>query len=279
MIICLAVSMLMIIGGIYVLYGSMTSWIDSEVAGQISSRDNDSSSVPASSLGSSQASAPSKSSSSGSGSAASVVPSSEAGSSAPVRQTNLGKPAGYFDDAAFIGDSRTQGLELYNGLGDASYFAVKGLTVRTAVSKPALTVDGQKLTVVQAVSKKQYGKVYIMLGMNELGWSSTDQYLQEYGKLIDTVKKDQPHAKIYVQSILPVSQKKSQEDKVFSNANIEVHNKLIRELAKKKGVSYLDAASALADSRGNLPDGASSDGVHLNQEYCKKWCLYLQAHK
>lgn len=41
----------------------------------------------------------------------------------------------YFDDAAFIGDSRTQGLQLYTGLPNATFYATQGLMVDTFFSK------------------------------------------------------------------------------------------------------------------------------------------------
>ncbi len=205
------------------------------------------------------------------------VPSSAA-AAAPRVESNAAssKPAGYFDDAVFIGDSRTEGLEIYDGLDNAAYYAVKGLMVNTIFTKPAVEVGGKKLTVMQAISGQKFGKIYIMLGINELGWSSSATFIQDYGKVIDEIKKDQPNAKIYVQSILPVSAKKAQSDKIYSNANIVSHNQMIREMTVKKGVAYLDVASAVSDSKGNLPEKASVDGVHLNQEYCKKWCEYLR---
>ena len=46
-------------------------------------------------------------------------------------------------------------------------------------------------------------------------------------------------------------------------------------MAREKNIQYIDVASYLADSAGNLPEEASTDGVHVNKKYCLKWleCL------
>jgi len=218
------------------------------------------------------------------GKASSGMPSAESSRAAGSRQQSSaagesapGAPAGYFRDAVLIGDSRTEGLRNYDGLDGATYYAAKGLMVNTAFTKPAIVVGGKKLTVVQALQKKRFGKVYIMFGINELGWSSSAAFISNYGKLIDAIKQSQPKAEIFVQSILPVSEKKSSSDKIYNNQKIASCNKQIQEMAKNKGVHYLAVDTAVSDPNGNLPADASTDGVHLNKEYCKKWCGYLIA--
>ncbi len=204
----------------------------------------------------------------------SSAPSEKPPSSAPEKTAGTR----WFDDAVLIGDSRTEGLENYDGLGDATYYAVKGLMVDTVYTKAAVKVSGKKLTVMQALQRKNFGKVYIMLGVNELGWSSFDTFLKDYGKVVDDVKKYQPGARVYLQSILPVSAKKSASTTIYTNEKIVHANQAIRRLAQEKKVKYLAVDSALRDASGALPEGASTDGVHLNAEYCKKWCEYLIAH-
>lgn len=184
----------------------------------------------------------------------------------------------YFDDAVFIGDSRTEGLRNFDGLGNATYYAVKGLMVNTAFTKPAVNLKGKKVSVTNALKEKKFGKVYVMLGLNELGWSSFQTFIQDYEKLIDEIKKDQPNSKIYIQSILPVSKEKAKSDSVFTNNNINRYNEEIKKLAQRKGANYLEVNKAVSDSDGNLPGDASNDGIHLNSIYCKKWCEYLKAH-
>ncbi len=184
----------------------------------------------------------------------------------------------YFDDAAFVGDSRTQGLMLYTGLGNATFYTAQGLMVDTFFTKKVIGSGENKLTIPDAMKQQTFGKVYIMLGVNELGWSYEDVFIQKYGELVDEVKKLQPEATVFIQSILPVSKAKSDRDKVYNNAKINRYNELIKEMAEKKGAVYLNVAEAVGLDNGALPEEASTDGVHLNKEYCLKWLDYLKSH-
>ena len=182
---------------------------------------------------------------------------------------------GDYSDAAFIGDSRTEALKTYGLLKGADYYTYKGLKVDTVFTEPCIDVDGSKMTVMDAIGRKQYKRIYIMLGVNELGWVSTDIFIDDYGKIIDNLKETQPGATIYVQSILPVSAKKSEIDEIYNNPRINEFNGLIQAMAEEKGVTYLPVNTAVMDETGALPAGASTDGVHPNIDYCRKWTAYL----
>lgn len=185
---------------------------------------------------------------------------------------------GDYSDAAFIGDSRTEALKTYGLLNGATYYTYKGLKVDTVFTEPYIDEGGTKMTVMDAIARHQYKRVYIMLGVNELGWVSTDIFIDDYGKIIDELKKTQPDATIYVQSILPVSAKKSEQDSIYNNPRINEFNALIEQMAKDKGATYLRVNEALMDESGSLPADASTDGVHPNIDYCRKWTAYLDAN-
>jgi lysophospholipase L1-like esterase len=185
----------------------------------------------------------------------------------------------YFSDALFIGASRTQGLLLYSNLGNASYYAAKGLTVDQVFKKPVVESEDGKLTVSDALGRRAFGKVYLMFGLNELGWNSADKFIETYGLVLDRVKETQPDAVIYVQSVMPVSAWKSERDAVHNNPNIERCNERLMRLAEEKNAIYLNIGESVANENGVLPNEASSDGIHLNRKYCVKWEQYLRAHE
>lgn len=184
----------------------------------------------------------------------------------------------YFDDAAFIGDSRTQGLQLYTGLPNATFYATQGLMVDTFFSKKFVKAGGGKITIPDAMKNQTFKKVYIMLGVNELGWAYEKVFIQKYGEVVDKVKELQPDAKIYVQSILPVTKAKSDGDAIYNNTKISRYNELIEQMCREKGVTYLHVTDAVGLDNGALPAGSATDGVHLNREYCYKWLDYLKTH-
>ncbi|MGI5894677.1 MAG: GDSL-type esterase/lipase family protein [Candidatus Merdivicinus sp.] len=184
----------------------------------------------------------------------------------------------YFQDAVFIGDSRTEGFILYAGLSDTTAYTHKGLMVNTAFTSPVVNLDGQKCSVVEALEKTSFSKVYLMLGINETGWEYSNLFIEKYGELIDRIQEINPDAVIYVQSILPVSSEVSNSHDYLKNEKIDEYNTLIRQMAEEKEVYYVDVASAVADENGVLPADAATDGIHLNKEYCQKWLSYLLTH-
>lgn len=183
----------------------------------------------------------------------------------------------FFDDAVFIGDSRTEGFMIYEDVNATSY-THKGLMVDTIFTSPVITQDGEKITVMEALKNTSFNKVYIMLGINETGWQSSYFFIQKYGEIIDEIKKINPDAIIYVESILPVSEKVSMNHSYIKKAKIDEYNVLIKEMVKEKGVYYLDISSAVANEAGYLPEDAATDGIHLNKKYCDKWLQYLKTH-
>lgn len=186
----------------------------------------------------------------------------------------------YFNDALFIGDSRTQGFILYSGLADTTSYAGKGLSVSKVFTDAIVTENGQDYTVSQALENHtgEFKKVYLMFGVNELGWSYPEIFRDKYRDVVQEVKKTQPDATIYVQSILPVSKEKSDSSDIYNKERIDMFNGLLKDMAAEEEVIYLDVASGVADADGYLPADASTDGVHLNKEYCQIWLQYLEEH-
>lgn len=182
----------------------------------------------------------------------------------------------YFSDAVFIGDSLTLGLGRFSGI-KAHFMAIGGVGTSNIFSKTLS--NGRKITE-ELKRMPHVGKIYIMLGANELAVIKTPQsYIERYKKVIDTVRQYHPSAIIYIESIMPVTKAKSATSK-FNNQKVNACNKELRKLAKEKRCYYVDLHSAIADSEGALPAGvATKDGVHLNNanEY-KKLAAYLRTH-
>ena len=182
----------------------------------------------------------------------------------------------YFADAAFIGNSLTEGLFMYTDIDDqADGFYTIGLNVSSAQSD-AFVDD--TYTLDQALTQKEYRKVYVMMGLNEVGWPDVDGCISEYTSLLRQVERDCPEARIYVQSILPVSAARSSEGDSINNSNIRRFNEKIQEMAENNNWTYLNVWKAIANEDGELPSDAASDGVHFGPEYMEIWLRYLREH-
>ena len=190
----------------------------------------------------------------------------------PVEET-------WFDDAIFIGNSRTEGFALYSGLGNCRAFTRRGIMVNTVLTEPAVTLNGVKVPLIDAVAAEpNVNKIYLMLGMNELGWPEVGPFAEDYALLVDRLREIAPEAQLYIQSILPVTKERSDTDPMYNNPQIDKFNAAIKQMCADKEVYYLDVASAVADEEGFLPDGSAFDGLHLKNEGCRTWLQYLMTH-
>ena len=186
--------------------------------------------------------------------------------------------AGYFADAVFIGDSRTEGFYMNVGPEGSLAYTYKGLMVDTVFTQPVINMNGEKLSVMDALRNTSFAKVYIMLGINETGWSYDPMFIEKYKEIIAEIKSINPDAMIYVQSILPVSAGVSAEHDYIKNEKIYDFNGRIQNMALEEGIYYLNVAESVALPDGSLPEEAAADGIHLKKEYCEKWLYYLQTH-
>lgn len=192
----------------------------------------------------------------------------------------------WFEDAVFIGDSRTDGLRLYSGIIGCDFFCSKGISVFDVMdyddpSQKLITVDGTKYTILEALTLGTYEKVYICLGINELGYLDDQLFEETFGALIDEVERIQPDAVIYLQTIVPVNEAKcvanNQPDYV-TNDRVQDYNEIFYRLAQEKEVALIDLATGLVDEDGVLPSEATSDGVHFTRTWYELWAQYLLCH-
>lgn len=181
----------------------------------------------------------------------------------------------YFDDALFIGDSRTVGLSEYSYLKNATYYSDVGLSIYTVFDKKIAKIGKKTVTLEEALEKKQFRKIYIMLGINELGTGTTKTFVAKYQEMLDKIHELQPDAYLIVQSIMNVGKEKSDSDKIFNNKNINERNEGLEQLADGKTIFYLNVNKAVTDDKGYLPDNATHDGIHLFAKYYDEWADYL----
>ena len=187
----------------------------------------------------------------------------------------------YFTDAAFVGDSRTDGFLIYSGIGGGKNLTSNGLSIFQLEEKKALAIKGQKYTLLEALSLEQYGKVYLSLGINELGIYNDEGFYRSYCEAIDHIRAIQPNAVIYIQGLIPLNEgliAQTTGRTYLTNEHLRVYNGLMRKAAEETRVVFLDLYTAFVDENEELPLNASRDGVHLHREYCEKWLDYLMVH-
>lgn len=179
-----------------------------------------------------------------------------------------------FQDALFIGDSRTVGLMEYGDLGEAEVFANTGMTVFEAMKASVKTASGTKQTLSEVLQSRSFGKIYVMLGLNELGYPQSS-IVEKYEELVEEIHTMQPGAMIILQANLHVSAKKSASSDVYNNHKINQLNAEIKRIADESGMYYLDVNPIFDDEQGNLDKNYTSDDSHVLGKYYDGWTTWI----
>lgn len=183
-------------------------------------------------------------------------------------------PDGYFEDALFIGDSRTVGIKEYGNIDGADFFATEGMSVYS-IYQQSINISGVGDVSLEALLKsKTYGKIYIMMGINELGYNLSDN-ADAYRELVDMIKKYQPDAIIYIQANLHVSSSLSKTDRTFNNTRIDNYNSLLAGIADNRSIFYIDVNELFDDASGGLGEEYTSDDIHIMGKYYSDWGAWI----
>lgn len=185
----------------------------------------------------------------------------------------------YFSDAVFIGDSRTVGMFEYGGLEEIStFYASTGLTIYKIFDAEIVEVPGQKkkITIEEALQENSFAKIYLMIGINEMGTGTVETFTEKYREVVEHLQELQPDAVIYIQGIIKVTTERSNQGDYINNEGIEARNLELEKLADNRRIFYLDVNPLICDETGGLVDSYTFDGVHLKAKYIQIWKDYLK---
>lgn len=197
--------------------------------------------------------------------------------------------ASWFDDAVFVGDSVSLKLNYYNvksaDLGGAQFLTSGSLGSANAlwdVSDKSVhpSFQGEKMRVEDAVALCGAKKLYIMLGMNDVGLYGAEESAQNLVTLLALILDQSPDLEVYVQSVTPMTSTSTL--KSLTNEKILAYNALVLEACEQNGWYYVDVASVMTGIDGCLPREYCSDpddmGIHFTETACALWAQYLKTH-
>ncbi len=189
----------------------------------------------------------------------------------------------YFEDALFIGDSRTEGLYRYGTLNmQGDFFARRSMRTDQLFKKKIsfFSHDNgeESLTLEEVLNRRQYGKIYICLGINELGSYNAKRYYEEYRAVLVRIRGLQPGALIFIEGMMHVTKADAKKNGYETNTNIVERNQAISTLANGRDIFYLDMNEPVCDEEGNLRSELSNDGVHLKISGYTLWKDFLFSH-
>ena len=192
--------------------------------------------------------------------------------------------ASWFNDAVFLGDSVTLKLSYYcdahpEALGTAQFFCAGSLGYTNALwdlnAEDAVhpyykgSVQLSENCAVATGAKK----VFVMLGMNDIGLYGVEDTLQSLNTLLSKIHTNSPEAAIYVQSVTPILN--GFENGSFSNETVRAFNARVSQYCEVNGLKYIDIYSLMCDENGYLKPENCGDpealGIHFTDSACEIW--------
>ncbi len=174
----------------------------------------------------------------------------------------------------FIGDSRTVGLEYYAEIGGADFFASTGMNVFRVLTDVLFVENYGDATLERLLSDVHYEKIYIMLGINEIGYDHTF-VANKFGEIISRIRALQPDAVIYIEANLRIVKSRSDSDPVYNNAQMNDLNERMASFADGDRIRYIDVNPLYDDGTGALDSAYTFDDFHLQSQYYPQWGAWL----
>lgn len=185
----------------------------------------------------------------------------------------------YFSTVTFVGDSITQGLELYKtqGIPNARYCAYKSIGPKQIYDGSIQTrADGTQEVPIEALVASAPRNVYILLGTNAMVGMDDASLLAYYQEMLTALRAAlSPDVNFYIQAITPV---RPGIDRL-PQERITGLNHALAAMAWANGVNFVDLNEPLAGDDGYLrEDFSGSDGYHLTPAGYSAWVEYLVTH-
>lgn len=192
-----------------------------------------------------------------------------------------GQPCHFYDDAAIVGDSVSYSLVLWatqtGEMGNPTFLVRGGNGIAGYVNRyKTISYQGLELGIDDAVAMAKPKKLFIMLGVNDLGFMSVEETMEYFKTMMDRILEKYSDMEIYLESLLPVWDAGVQGTK---NRHVDAYNELLKEYAEEKGYHYLDVARYIKDHTGGMAMEYCSDmSTHMNYDGIDAWMQALKLY-
>ena len=175
------------------------------------------------------------------------------------------------DNFLFVGDFGTEEFNFDNF--DLDYHYVKKTDKNLTTEKLNNDLNGY-------VYKYNPSVVFLQVGIIDLDEDkSIDEIIDNYEKIIDSIKENRSYAEIYIESLYPINRDIDDFDddiikSDIDNDDIKKLNSRLKKLAEEKKVKYIDLFSAL-ENKGKLDEIYTDNGYLLNDDGYKQVYKYI----
>ena len=186
---------------------------------------------------------------------------------------------GYMNNCIFLGDSRTVAMVSYGYISDSNALAKVGISHWQVQSTVFTQNSGNRYTLSDYLKAHSEPVIYVCYGVNGLNGLTEEKYKATYEELVDKiVSLAGNNRKVVLMSIWPVDDNGRYRGSV-KNEWVDKYNTFLFEMARDKGLYYLNIASILKDENGSIKkEYDSGDGLHYKSSAYKDILDYIIHH-
>ncbi len=166
----------------------------------------------------------------------------------------------YFENYVILGDSRAVGFSYFGFLDESRVLAESGATILQVSQR------------LDELAKLNPSTVFLCYGLNDLGvgrWDQPSDYAEGFAKMIESLRRTLPKAKIVVSSILPARDAALETQERWGR--IPEFNAAIEAYCKENGLIFADN-EAICQEHADLWEG---DGIHVKSTFYPYWAANL----
>lgn len=173
----------------------------------------------------------------------------------------------YGGDANFVivGDSNIKNMYLNGYLPREKAWAIPCLHAQSMQTTPVYIYGtSRQMTVIDATREYKPENMVLYFGAFSTAWITEEEFDSGATNMIKMIKEASPNTRIYLLSILPITQYGPNINN-FSQSRLDYFNTKIEGLAASNGLKYLNGQSVIKDASGyGNPAYYVDDGYHLN---------------
>lgn len=189
--------------------------------------------------------------------------------------------ASFFDDAVFVGDSISVKMSYSAGdrLGNAQFLVITSYGLHNSVNHlMSVPYRGSQYSNIEdAIAATGAKKVFIMLGINDIGRFDVDENMDKWRITVERIREKCPGVQIYIQSMMPMWS--GAQTKKLNNNKVYEYNFALKFFAEQYDCGYIDLYPYFQNGAGGLAKEYCSDKyVHITEKGVDVWISVLKAY-
>ena len=188
-----------------------------------------------------------------------------------IGMSSAAQEGSFLDALTFLGDSTTAHMQQRSPLRQEQIWATKNrylnLDARITTARIVAPDTGEEDPIAAVAARLRPAFLVITLGVDYGVYyyrNKPEVFRHYYEKLLDAVHEASPDTVLILQSVFPVASSSA----VITNEMIDNANGIIRSIATRRGLVFVDQKPVLADAQGFLRAEycSSEDGIHLTRD-------------